>query len=567
MLLIIIGLFLSQSLYASERITRFKSDITVCTDGSLLVREDITINAQLKQIRRGITREVPTQYKDRMGNFHNVGFQILTVLMDGAQSPYFVESVSNGKIINFGDDSFLKSGLHTFTIEYRTTRQLGFFEDHDELYWNVTGNGWRFSIDQAEVTVHLPQAVARDEIKFVAFTGYQGQRDSYYTAQLIDKGVRFLTTRSLSVYQGFTIVVGWPKGIIAVPTLWQKTYWFFDDNKHILLLIITLFLLCLYYWLVSKKVYARRPTAPIIPLFYPPENMLPGGMRYYAQMKYDNKVLAADVVNMGVQGLMAMEYKPGWMQGAYTLTKKDAVADQPLYKKLIQDLFEKNDTLLVGSANNKSVQVAVNSAERYYQGKCDSYFDYNIKEIAYGVIISMVFFCLLLPIVPHVSWAFIGFALYALITLIFNYNLRGYTYQGWLLKYQIDGFKLFLVAAEVDRIKIIGTPPIKTPELYETYLPYAIALGVEEAWSQQFAPLFQKMAQAGNPYTPLWMYGYSRSGIFDSSSFASGFSNSINSAISSSATIPGSSSGFGNSGGGGGGFSGGGGGGGGGGGR
>ncbi len=567
MFLIALGLLLTHASYASGRIISFTSDITIHENGALTVREDITVNAEMNQIRRGITREFPTQYKDRFGNFHNVSFEIADVLMDGASSSYFVESVANGKILNFGDDTFLQPGVHTFTVTYRTYRQLGFFEKHDELYWNVTGNGWRLPIDWVNVAVHLPQGIPTDEIQSIAFTGYYGDSQQHYSSRIIDHGITFTSTASLARYQGLTIVVGWPKGFITYPTTFQKWYWFFDDNKHIFWLLITLVLLLSYYGWVARKVRAKRPQDPIIPLFYPPENMLPGGMRYYLQMKYDNKVLAADVVNMGVLGLLTMTYKPGWVRGDYTLTRKSGEADQQLYKNLLHDFFLKSETLQVGSPNNRSIQAAVETAESYYDKQWRSYFDHNSKDISYGVILSMLFFVSLLPLVPQVSWAFGGFGLYALITGIFYWYLRGYTYEGWLLKYQIDGFKMFLVAAEVDRIKMIGTPPTKTPELYEIYLPYAIALGVEEAWSHQFAPLFEKMAQAGNPYTPLWIYGYSRGGMFNSSGFTSSFSSTMNSAISSSASVPGSTSGFGKSGGGGGGFSGGGGGGGGGGGR
>jgi hypothetical protein len=55
---------------------------------------------------------------------------------------------------------FLERGTHVYEITYRTTRQLGFFDDFDELYWNATGNGWTFAIDRAAAIVHLPQGAA-----------------------------------------------------------------------------------------------------------------------------------------------------------------------------------------------------------------------------------------------------------------------------------------------------------------------------------------------------------------------------------------------------------------------
>ena len=50
----------------------------------------------------------------------------------------------------------LNPGEHTYSLRYRSDRQIGFFASRDELYWNVTGNGWAFPIDSASATVRLP---------------------------------------------------------------------------------------------------------------------------------------------------------------------------------------------------------------------------------------------------------------------------------------------------------------------------------------------------------------------------------------------------------------------------
>lgn len=111
---------------------------------------------------------------------------------------------------------------------------------------------------------------------------------------------------------------------------------------------------------------------------------------------------------------------------------------------------------------------------------------------------------------------------------------------------------MFLSFTEQERLKYTATAE-RTPEEYETYLPYAIALDVEEKWTNQFATLFDKMAQEGRPYTPYWYYGL----YINMNNFGPSFSKSFNNSISSSSSRPGSRSGFS----GGGGYSGGGGGG------
>jgi len=569
MIQILFALLLATSLTAVEQITNFKSDITILQDGSMQVREDITVQVEGRQVRRGIVREFPTIYKDRMGNRYTVGFTVGRVLMDGKAIGFFIETAQNGKYLNFGDDRFLSHGLHTFTVEYITNRQLGYFDEHDELYWNVTGTGWRLPIAHASATVHLPDTIPADAIRSQAYTGGYGSRDKYVSIQKQPHGVTFTTTRPLHTREGLTIVVGWPKGFVTQPTSLQEWQWFLQDNKSFIILFFGWLILLIYLFLMVIRVRRKQSTDPIIPLFYPPEGMLPGGMRYFMRMGYDSVVLAADVVNMAVHGWLTIEYKKGMVWGGTYTLKKAEQKEDPLYESFSSDLFARSESLSMGSSNNRYVQHAIATGESFYQQKYNSLFDFQGSALFGGLLIA---FLTLLAVgifaglsegnIGWIFWFGLGFGIPL---FLFSFFCKGYTKEGMKLHNEVEGFKLFLATTETDRLKVIGTPPTRTPELYETYLPYAMALGVEKQWSAQFAPLFEKLRVAGTPYAPIWIIGWD-GGMFRASQFSSDMSRGISSAISSSASRPGSSSGF-SSGGGGGGFSGGGGGGGGGGGR
>jgi hypothetical protein len=154
-----IGLFLAIAVpaQAEERITSFVSDVTVNADASLLVRETIVVAAEGRKIKRGILRDFPTTYTDRTGQRVRVGFAVESVSRDGRAEPYVLEDLSNGTRIRIGEKNvLLEPGLHRYEISYRTTRQIGFFTDFDELYWNVTGNGWTLPILEARAIIQLP---------------------------------------------------------------------------------------------------------------------------------------------------------------------------------------------------------------------------------------------------------------------------------------------------------------------------------------------------------------------------------------------------------------------------
>lgn len=196
-----------------ERILSFTSDIEVRRDASLDVTDTIRIAARGDQFRHGIYRDFPTRNR-RAGRIVEVGFEVAGVTRDGRPEPWRTESLEGGVRIRIGDAGVsLAPGMHTYRIRYRTTRQIGFLADRDELYWNVTGNGWPFAIDRAEVRVRLPARARFGNRAF--YTGATGstESDARVTAERPGE-ISIATTRGLGPEEGLTIAVAWPKGIV-----------------------------------------------------------------------------------------------------------------------------------------------------------------------------------------------------------------------------------------------------------------------------------------------------------------------------------------------------------------
>ncbi len=127
------------------------------------------------------------------------------------------------------------------------------------------------------------------------------------------------------------------------------------------------------------------------------------------------------------------------------------------------------------------------------------------------------------------------------INVLFHHLLKAPTLAGRALMDRVEGFKMFLTAVDADRLQTIARPD-KTPQLFERFLPYAFALGVEHAWAQQFSQVLAQAATAGGSgsgtsYSPSW-YSGAAFASFSASDFASSFSSSFSSAISSSSTAP-----------------------------
>ena len=198
----------------AEHVELFQSDITIDTDGTILVHETITIHTKGLQIKKGIFRDFPNSYIDRAGRRTPVHFDISDVTRDEKPEKYSVEKLENGERVKMGDpDVNLVPGDHTYVVTYKVDRTLGFFKDYDELYWNVTGNGWAFRITEASATIHLPHGASLKQ--YALYTGVTGAigKDAMETVDP-DGAIHFTTTSGLSPGEGLTVAVGFTKGIV-----------------------------------------------------------------------------------------------------------------------------------------------------------------------------------------------------------------------------------------------------------------------------------------------------------------------------------------------------------------
>jgi len=617
-----------------EKILSFHSDIAVNADASMLVGETISVRSAQRQIKRGIYREFPTGYSDRYGNQHRVGFQVVRVLRDGKPEAYHCESCPNGVRVYIGRrDVFLPPGEYTYTLAYTTDRQIGFFSDHDELYWNVTGNGWLFPIAKASAAVVFPDGFPQSRVALDGYTGPAGSRAKDFISSADPSGVvNFATTTPLGPNEGLTIVVGWPKGLIAAPTPLQETGYFIRDNRPALAVLSGLVILLGFYVAAWVAVGRDPAKGTIIPLYEPPRGFSPAQIRCIVRMGYDHKAFSAAVINMAVKGFLKITEE----DGVYTLstTRTDTSGLAPEEERIAAAVLSSGSALTLETENHQAISEAIDGVRRDLKKQCArTYFVTNMGYFIAGVVISALVLLLggfaaerpgavgatLCISIWLAGWTFgvifllrrataawravrggarsafrrwgeaifttlfaipflfgeaagffflcsqtsplMGAAVVALggVNFLFYRLLRAPTLAGRRILDQIEGFKMFLSVAEKDRLNFLN-PADRTPELFEKYLPYALALDVEQAWAEQFSDVLARAAETGTPYAPAW-YAGSAWDMHHPDMFTSSLGGSLSGAISSSSTAPGSSSGFGGGGGSGGGGGGGGGGG------
>lgn len=617
---LLLMLLASLPLAAEERIIAFDSFIQVFPDSTMEVRETIRVRAEGRQIRRGIYRDFPTRYRDRAGNRYRVGFEVVSVLRDGVPETWSSEARGNGVRVKMGrKEVSLRPGEYTYTLTYRTHRQLGFFTDHDELYWNVTGNGWAFPIDRASARVALPGAPRPADIQVEAYTGPSGARGQDYAARVEASGEAvFTTTRSLAPGEGLTIVVSWPKGLVTQPAATEELAWLLRDNELLMIALGGLGLVLGYYLLVWLRVGRDLPPGIIFPRYTPPKGDSPAACRFIRRMGYDHKTFAAALVNLAVKGMLEITER-GKTFRLTRLAPWPAPSLAPGEKALLNTLFAGSDKIDLKQKNRarliKATKAHKRSLKRDYE---KTSFVTNSYWLLPGVLLSVLVLVVLLLRAPsgmgRISLAWLGFwsigvvillvragqawrniksvgvlpaisatlfaipflggevmgavvltqfvSLWVLVVIVllmissvlFYEWLKAPTRAGRRLLDELEGFREYLDIAEKDEMNL-KNPPDKTPQLFETYLPFAMALDVEQRWAERFSGVFARLAEQGQTYRPAWYHG-SHWEMRDPAGFAGVLGGTVSAAIASASTAPGSSSGSGgggSSGGGGGG--------------
>jgi uncharacterized membrane protein YgcG len=523
------------------------------------------------QIRRGIYRDFPTRYKDRFDNRVVVDLQVLGVLRNNVSEPWFTEERDNGIRINTGNDNFLPVPAdYTYTLRYRTTRQLGFFADHDELYWNAIGTGWAFPIDQGRVDVFLPSPVEVDRMAAEGYTGYQGSKEQNYRAQIVEPGhAHWELTRPLQPSEGFTIVLSFPKGLIAVPSTLQRLAWVLKDNRAILIVLIGLVLLIVYCVREWARVGRDPRKGVIIARYEPPEAQTPASLRYLMHMNYDMRCFSSDVLALAVAGCLRIVRDDGFFKDEWRLESTGTPLPEgasAVQRALMEKLFKGGERTLVLKKTNASTLSGARSAHSSacYRLLQPRYYKQNTGSIAKGILLAAVTGLpafLLAGEAGKPAVAVVGVVM-VITLIIFGRLVKAPTPEGRKLMDEVEGLKLYLSVAERDelaRMQGPDAPPKLDEKRYETLLPYAVALEVEDAWTKKFTAAVGVAAAAEATRRIAWYHG---GNVSDLGSLSRAVGSSLTSQIASSSTPPGSSSGSG-----GGGSSGGGGGGGGGGGR
>ncbi|HWZ83567.1 MAG TPA: DUF2207 domain-containing protein [Terriglobales bacterium] len=558
---VLLGILPSAAQVRNWRISDFKDTITINADGSALVSEKITL--VFVGAWHGIHRTIPVEYPGPHGTNFTLYIDVKSITDEnGAKLKY-----DSGKSGDFRDLKIYIPGAEDATrvvnIDYAVRNGVRSFEDHDEFYWNVTGNDWPVPIDHASAFVALPEAAAGG-LRAQAFTGVYGSTEGAASSEVKGADVMFETTNPLTMRAGLTIDIFIPKGVLKPPGALTKLFWFLGSNPIVFLPLLTLAVMYGLWHTVGKDPEAGVSVAP---MYEPPKGFTPAEVGTLIDDSTDPRDITSTIVDLAVRGYIKIEEK---VDTFLVFKKKDYLFHllkareqwgsdlslSPHERVMLENIFAGgSETRLADLKNRFYTAIPVIRGDIMSALKRKGMYQLDPGSANGYSVAALVAIGLLLAAVQYLGWMnlfnsiplLIGSALISAgVWWLFAREMTAKTLLGVRTVVAILGFQEFMNRVDADRIKRMP------PDTFEKYLAYAMALGVEQHWAQAFAGIIKD--------PPNWYVGSTPYVGFNPIFFASsmhGMASDMHQVFVSAPRASSSGSGFGG-GGGGGGFSGGG---------
>lgn len=310
LLLILSLLILPQQVLARESIRSFDSTIVIRKDGRLKIRDEITVRAERKEIRRGIYRDFSTVREEEDGQLQKISYKFSEVTRNGKPEKFRVEYFPGTVRLIIGEEKvFLPIGEHAYLIRYRVDRQVRFGPDKDFLIWNVAGDFQNLPIDSVSATVRVRKRKKLISADFYA--GAFGDEKVQSSHTLSEDGNTAFYARQEVLQPGgiITMRAEFEKGVVREPDFRQQILWYLRDHLEIVGSIVILLVVSLYYLAVWLRVGRDPPNGVIVPDWTPPEGISPALANYVQNRGFGSnpfRALSSSLVNLAVGGFLTI---------------------------------------------------------------------------------------------------------------------------------------------------------------------------------------------------------------------------------------------------------------------
>lgn len=541
--------FIIPTFIQAEVIRNF--DVTILLDqkGDATITETIIYDFE-ENSRRGIFREIPTNFRAQ-GNVGSLDITFLEVTDEnGLDRPYVDESGWSVAKIRIGDPEVFHTGAHTYVITYEAKNVMGFFDDIDEFYWNVTGDNWQVPIETYSVRLVHPDGLKKVPDMYSYCGSYGSEKACFWGGSETVSELNLSSRERLDVSEGVTLDVEYPAGTFTPPTLDQKILAYLEVFWGLLLVpfVVRFFLRKkLQAWKRRRNFYRKNPVG----VEYDPGDISLIEASYFHDGKFEMSNVGAFLVWAAIHGYIKIEevkkktytftiireINPG---SELTITQANILrlmeklspigSNENETINLINKVFSKDSEGLMDSINKVADRSATKRTlfkrnkdyltETYKVLAAQGIFHTSKKvsvvkpPIGGGQAFATAFIFIFLAFNPGIFlWVlymplgmfFSASMIVSAITEVLLRKVRYYSEKGLEKERFIKGLYKYIDMAEKDRMNTLNYKS-PTPELYEKLLPFAMIFGLEKKWTKQFEDLAGYnpdwyQSQAGNSFS------------------------------------------------------------------
>jgi uncharacterized membrane protein len=357
------GLVFAQT--TNDFIKLFDSQITINKDTSISIVE--TIDYETTISKHGIYRYIPIRY-NRDNVSYTAKVKNIKIQDEKGRAISYSKITSGGNVeLKIGDADITFVGKKTYVISYDVENALQEFEDHDELYWDITGEGWQIPIYQSQATIKSNVA---EIVDVVCYSGPFGDNDGLCTSEFSDTQANFIYDKQINYGDNMTVAIAFNSdNLIAFPTETEKMIKKFLDNMLLLIPLLPfvgMFLLWFYkgrdWMFISKNVFLTDENQPKKrrPIFFqhrtpfvyePLKNLTPGEAGLVIDEKVDNQDVVAEIIDLARKKYLKIEQTEkkklfGKKTGYMFKKLKEAGSSLPAHQKYLhENIFKTGDEI------------------------------------------------------------------------------------------------------------------------------------------------------------------------------------------------------------------------------
>ncbi len=237
-------------------VTSYNANITVHKNSAVTVEE--TFEVELREVIGTLWRDIPADFVGKQGEQIGVYVSVKESYVDSHQVEQPVVDRLGGMVrvqLPIDTDAW---GKYRFQLKYKIENAIEFLSEGDQFVWDIVGKSWRAEILKATATIQFDSNLVPQDFEIDCNTGSLGYRTGDCLAEISGGEIVYSSTRALRAFEGLTLAVYLPKGVLTPPTAWQQLVWHYNLRSNWLFALpLASFLIMVWRWARKRRLLLK----------------------------------------------------------------------------------------------------------------------------------------------------------------------------------------------------------------------------------------------------------------------------------------------------------------------